>query len=140
MTAERFDKALAIAVEAHATQTDKQGEPYMLHVMRVALAMPVHSDAQIVALLHDVVEDSGVTLAEIEAAGFGYTVVRAVDSITRRDGEPYAAYIQRVALDDVARAVKWADLSDNVSRATDDVDPHGTLRRRYGDALAALIE
>jgi (p)ppGpp synthase/HD superfamily hydrolase len=134
----RLDRALQIAAVEHEGQADKAGEPYILHVMRVVLAMPPHSDAQIVAALHDVIEDSGMTLAEIEEAGFGHTVVRAMDAITRREGETYEAYIQRVADDGVATAVKLADLRDNLGRATDAVDPHGSLRKRYAKALDSL--
>jgi (p)ppGpp synthase/HD superfamily hydrolase len=136
-----LDRAMAIAVKAHAGQTDKRGEPYILHVMRVVGAMRPHSAEQIVAALHDVVEDADdrqLAIAGIELGKFGRTVVRATDSISRRPGEEYAAYIERVDLDDVARTVKLADLRDNVGRLDDAVDPHGSLRKRYAAAIARL--
>jgi guanosine-3',5'-bis(diphosphate) 3'-pyrophosphohydrolase len=107
--------AVSIACQAHAGQSDQQGEPYIFHVMRVALAC--EGEARIVALLHDVVEDSAtVTTDSLFMEGFPSRIVDAVDALTRRkhEGETYAAYIDRVARNPLARHVKLADLADNL--------------------------
>lgn len=107
-----IEQALEIAARAHAGQTDRQGVPYILHPLRVMHA--VHGlDAQIVAVLHDVVEDTPTTLDDLRAAGFNETIVAAVDSVTHREGEPYAAYVIRAKANPVGRQVKLADLQDN---------------------------
>lgn len=106
--------AVSIACQAHAGQSDKQGEPYIFHVMRVALAC--EGEARVVALLHDVVEDTAVTLHDLRDAGFSARMIWAVDCLTRRKdaGEIYAGYIERVSFDSLAVTVKLADLADNL--------------------------
>ena len=107
------ERALAIAAEAHAGQTDKGGEPYILPPIRVMLATSgLH--ARIAALLHDVVEDSEWTLDALRAEGFPQAFVEAVDAVTRRAGEDYLAFCRRAAAHPVGRAVKLADLRDNL--------------------------
>jgi (p)ppGpp synthase/HD superfamily hydrolase len=92
----------------------------------------------VVAYLHDVVEDSAVTLQDLTDLGFDGYVVHAVDALTRRDGEVYADYIQRVAeSDETAAAVKVADLTDNMER-TDNPEKLVSLRPRYEKALMFL--
>lgn len=103
-----------IACEAHAGQVDKAGEPYIFHVMRVAMAVE-GEEAKAVALLHDVVEDTEVTHPVLWAYGFSEEICSAVIAITRyKDQETYAEYIERVALNPLARVVKLADLADNL--------------------------
>jgi (p)ppGpp synthase/HD superfamily hydrolase len=106
------------ALRAHAEQVDKAGEPYIEHPARVAAtAARVGVEAEAVGWLHDVVEDSPVTLDELRAAGLPESVVAAVDALTRRDGEPAEDYYRRVAGDRLARVVKDADLADNADPA-----------------------
>lgn len=107
-------KAASIACQAHAGQSDKQGEPYIFHVMRVALAC--EGEARMVALLHDVLEDTAWTLEGLFLAGLPDAVVDAVDSLTRRKayGETYAAYIERLSHNPLAVRVKLADLADHL--------------------------
>jgi (p)ppGpp synthase/HD superfamily hydrolase len=109
-------KAARFAVEAHEGQLDKSGLPYILHPARVAATVAAHGpEAQTVAWLHDVVEDTEVTLAEIEA-GFGPVIAAAVDAITERKGEEtYLAYVARCAQNPLAAIVKKADIADNSS-------------------------
>jgi (p)ppGpp synthase/HD superfamily hydrolase len=109
-----LDQALAIAVEAHRGQVDKAGQPYILHPLRVMMRLATPSE-RIVAVLHDVVEDSPTTLDGLRAAGFDAEVVRAVDHLTRRDDETYEAFIERAARDPIAKRVKLADLEDNMT-------------------------
>jgi (p)ppGpp synthase/HD superfamily hydrolase len=109
-----LERALAIAAAAHRGQVDKAGEPYLLHPIRVMLRLRGEPD-RLVALLHDVIEDSPEwTSARLRQEGFPEPVIRAVEALTKRDGEPYHALIERAASDPVARRVKLADLEDNM--------------------------
>jgi len=105
-------RAIAIAAKAHEDQVDKGGAPYILHPLRVMFRL-VTTDERITAVLHDVVEDGGVSLSALRAEGFSETVVAAVDSVTRRPGESYEAFVLRAASNAIGRSVKLADLSDN---------------------------
>lgn len=108
-----IEKALRIAAEAHAGQTDKAGAAYILHPMRVADRCCA-AEEKIVALLHDVLEDTPVTPERLLAEGFPQSIVRSVLAVTRNSGETYEAFIERCALDPVGRAVKLRDLEDNM--------------------------
>lgn len=108
-----LEDAIALAVEAHRGQTDRAGAPYILHPLRMMFR--VETDAErMTAVLHDVVEDTGWTLDDLRAEGFPEEVVEAVDHLTRREGEPYDAFVRRAAEHPVARRVKIADLEDNM--------------------------
>jgi (p)ppGpp synthase/HD superfamily hydrolase len=107
-------QALRVARQAHAGQVDKGGSPYLGHVMRVAATVAQGGDElQAVALLHDVVEDTDVTLDQLARQGFPTPVIEAVDALTKRDGEEYGDYLDRVCANEWARLVKLADLKDN---------------------------
>ncbi len=118
-----IEDALELALHAHRGRTDKAGAPYILHVLRVMLAMDDDA-ARMAAALHDVVEDSEYTLADLRARGFPRKVVAAVHALTRRPGESYEAFILRAAANPIARRVKLADLEDNM-----DVCRLGTLKQ-----------
>jgi len=114
MTAAQSDlvgAAFEMALAAHGRQTDRAGQLYIGHVARVTARLDNPSD-QVVALLHDVVEDTDVSLDEI-AARFGDGVAHSVDCLTHPENEPLEDYIARVASDDCAVRVKLADLDDN---------------------------
>lgn len=139
-----IERAIALAVKAHAGQLRKDGSPYILHPLRVMHAFADRRDPegivlQTAAVLHDVVEDCGVTIETI-VVQFGSEVGVVVDHMTRRKGEIYADYIVRCATNDLARRLKIADTSDNL----DDVDliPDASeakgLRRRYEWTLSVL--
>ena len=104
--------AIRIAAEAHANQLDKDGRPYILHPIAVMMHVPP-GDAQVVAVLHDVVEDTSVTFDDLARAGFAESVLASLRLVTHAKDEPYAAYVIRCKADPVARAVKLADLRDN---------------------------
>ncbi len=108
-----IERAIAIAAEAHAGQTDKAGEPYVLHPLRVMLDLD-GADDQIAGVLHDVVEDSEWTLEALRKEGFSETILMAVDSVTRRGDETYEAFVRRAAQNEIGRRVKLADLTDNM--------------------------
>lgn len=107
----RIGRAFEMAFAAHAGQIDKSGAPYIAHVVRVAARLDAPED-QIVALLHDTVEDCDTELADIQAA-FGAEIAAAVDAISKRDGEPLEEYVGRVSQNAMATRVKQADLADN---------------------------
>lgn len=108
---EMIDLALKVASKAHRTQRDKAGAPYVLHPMRVASVFhPSQTEEIVVALLHDVTEDSDPSLIE----PFPDAIRAAVDALTRRPGESYEDFIERVSLDPLATRVKLADLRDNM--------------------------
>jgi (p)ppGpp synthase/HD superfamily hydrolase len=112
-----LERALEIATGAHDGQKDKTGRPYLEHLQRVAEAVGT-LDEKIVAYLHDVVEKGpGWTRARLEGEGFSPAVVSAVDALTRRDGEEDGAFVRRAASNRLARAVKLADLKDNLRQA-----------------------
>lgn len=109
-----LEHAIQIAAAAHAGQRDKAGEPYILHPLRVMLHM--HSEHErITAVLHDVVEDTTVTLAQLaDQEAFPSAVIEALRALTKRPGESRLAAAARAAENPLARAVKLADNSDNM--------------------------
>lgn len=109
-----LEKAISLAVEAHAGQKDKVGAPYILHPLRLMCRMETDVE-RMAAVLHDVVEDTGRSLADLSAAGFPGEVVGAVERLTRKESETYEQFIERVLPDAVARRVKIADLEDNMN-------------------------
>lgn len=132
--------ALHLAATAHADQLDKAGLPYITHILRMvetALTRGCAPDVPIVAALHDVVEDTCLTLDDLRDCGFSERVVLAVDALTKRDGEIYSAFIERCkAAGAVARCVKLLDIGDNLNpRRLDRLDP--ALRRRLRDKYEA---
>ncbi|HWQ56727.1 MAG TPA: HD domain-containing protein [Bryobacteraceae bacterium] len=126
---ELLARAVALAAVAHARQLDKAGKAYILHPMRVMQRCGPHGEAaQIVAVLHDVVEDTWVTLEMLREMGFPEEIVEAVDAISKRDGERFFDYVRRCGRNPLAKRVKLADLDDNS-------DP----RRRFGPNYASLL-
>lgn len=137
-----LDNAIKLATDAHAGQVDKGGQPYILHPLRVMLAMAI-TDERIVAVLHDVVEDTDVCCDHLYwVHGFKPDIVTAIAALTRRNGEDYFDFIRRVAANSIARAVKIADLRDNLdpSRPLPD-DPNSRARaQKYRRALSMLMK
>ncbi len=107
-----LEDAIILACTAHRQQVDKAGAPYILHPLRVMLGVS-GNERRIAAVLHDVVEDSGIDPAVI-AARFGDDVAQAVVALSRRDDEDYDAFIERCARNPIARDVKRADIEDNL--------------------------
>lgn len=112
-TNELLDMALTIATKAHEGQTDKAGAPYIFHPIRVANRC-LTDEEKIVALLHDVIEDSETSAADLLAKGFPRTIVDAVLSVTRNEDESYDEFIKRSRLNPIGRQVKIHDLEDNL--------------------------
>ncbi|GAA3969953.1 HD domain-containing protein [Allohahella marinimesophila] len=136
-----LDKAIAIATRAHAGQTDKGGNPYILHVLRVMMQFEDH-DEMIVAVLHDVVEDTGLSAADLEKYGFSEEIIASVDCLSRQRGESYDSFLNRIAQDDLARRVKIADIKDNLNLTRlDQLSNRDIARaRKYHKALKVLAE
>ncbi len=109
------EDAIALARRAHAGQVDKAGAPYISHPLRLMEAMDTDEE-RMVAVLHDVVEDSDVTLANLLDAGYPSAVVQAVELLTKPEHEDYFDYVRRVKQNPLARKVKLADLRDNMNR------------------------
>lgn len=105
-------KALRLCYEAHNGQLDKGGAPYVFHPMHLAEQMTTE-EATIVALLHDVVEDTKYTLADIAALGFGDNVIEALALLTHDKSVSYKDYIAEIKSNDIAKQVKLADLAHN---------------------------
>ena len=107
--------AIAFAAAKHINQVDRAGQPYILHPLRVMAAMDT-DESKRVAVLHDVVEDCGVTLDELRALGYPEREVLAIDALTKRADEhdDYPKFITRVLLNPLAAKVKLADVEDNL--------------------------
>lgn len=109
------NRAMVIAYDAHHGQVDKQGIPYVFHPFHVAEQM-TDELSTCVALLHDVVEDSDVTLNDL-AQEFPTEVVEALALLTHDESVPYLEYVQALAGNELARAVKRADLEHNLDES-----------------------
>jgi len=111
----KLSEAISLAALAHDGQTDKNGEPYILHVLRVMLAQ-TDDEARIVAVLHDLIEDTEWTISQLEKLGFAPGIITAIDVLTRHEEDEYLdGYVQRVIEGgSLCRKVKLADLKDNM--------------------------
>ena len=108
-----LEDAIALAVEAHRGQRDKAGQTYILHPLRVMMRLETEAE-RMAAILHDVVEDTPYTLQRLRELGYPEQVLGALECLTKRDGESYEAFIERVRPHPLARRVKLADLEDNM--------------------------
>ena len=133
------EAAKALATRAHSGQTDKAGLPYITHPERVAGRLNTLEE-QVVGWLHDTVEDTEVTLTDISSQ-FGPETAAAVDAISRREGETWNAYLDRVQENPVARAVKISDLIDNSNLGRIPVITIKDVKRqaKYNKALEKLV-
>lgn len=134
-------KALRFCFDAHIDQNDKSGLPYVFHPFHLAEQMETE-DTVIVALLHDVAEDTTYTLADIAKMGFGQTVMDALTLLTRDKDVDYKAYVRAIKENPVAKAVKLADLRHNSDITRLDTVTTEALKRRerYLQAISILEE
>jgi (p)ppGpp synthase/HD superfamily hydrolase len=133
--------ATLIAIDAHDGQLDKGGKPYIEHVIRV-MADQWSEDGKIVAMLHDVLEDSNIcTLEDLTNLGFSNEVVFAVDCLTKKENENYETYIKKIKFNPLAACVKIADLRDNMnlSRLKEITDKDIARCKKYQEAIEDLI-
>ena len=135
-----LEKAIEISTKAHKGQKDKAGKDYINHPMTVA-AMVNEDNEKIVAYLHDVVEDTNVTLADLKEVGFDNDVIEAIDAITKRDGENYDDYIYRVSNNKIAKQVKIADMTHNsdISRFDNPSQKDIEWCKKYKRKIEALL-
>lgn len=122
-----LNDAITFATQAHKDQTDKNGDPYILHPLRVMGR--VQSDAEkIVAVLHDIVEDTPCTFQDLRDKGYSEQVIEAIDCLTKRgEEESYDDFIERCQTNPIALRVKIADLEDNMDIRRLDVFTEGDL-------------
>jgi len=134
---ELVEKAQKIATDAHAGQTRINGEAYINHPRRVAEAVQHLPEVfQAVAWLHDVVEDTDITIEHLRDLGIPSAVLRGVACLTRREDEKYSEFIERCSLTRLTRVVKYVDIQDNL-RDIDTYKPR--LSARYQKAAAHLL-
>lgn len=131
--------AIKLCYEAHKNQVDKGGSPYYLHPIYVALNME-SEEQKIVALLHDVIEDTEITIDDLRKKGFSEKIIEAVDAITKK-GESYEEYLKKVKDNELAKAVKIEDIKNNmdVSRLKEITEKDIARIEKYKKALAYLL-
>jgi len=108
-----LERAIEIAAKFHSGQVDKAGQPYVLHPLRLMFAVRTAQE-RMAAVLHDVVEDTDFTLADLAREGFSQDVIAAVQALTKLPGESRIDAAHRAAANPIARAVKLADVTDNM--------------------------
>lgn len=134
-------KALKLCFEAHKNQTDKSGLPYVFHPFHLAEQMETE-ETTIIALLHDVIEDSDFTIEDLINMGFDKTVTDAIALMTHKDGVEYMDYVSAIKENPLAKTVKLADLKHNSDLTRlDIVDEKALMRKeKYSKAIALLQE
>jgi (p)ppGpp synthase/HD superfamily hydrolase len=136
--------ALALATKAHNGQVDKQGRDYLTHhlIPIAEMLRPFGESAYMAGILHDILEDTRTTVADLRAAGIPEVVIDAVISVTRIDGETYDALIDRAAAHFLGCLVKlvdnWKNLTENENLARTDPTSAARLRIRYEGARVTL--
>ena len=114
-------KAITIACEAHQGQSSINGEPYILHPLRL-LVKAKSNEGRIIAVLHDVIEKSNITLADLKNKGFDQNIISAIDSLSRRRSESYIDYIGRLMQNRISVKIKLLDLADNIKMHSENND------------------
>lgn len=134
-------EAMKLCFEAHRKQKDKSGIPYVFHPIHLAEQMETE-ETIIVALLHDVVEDSDYTIEDLRKKGFSDAVLEAISLMTHADGVNYMDYVRPIKNNPIARVVKLADLRHNSDLTRLEVVDEKALKRRntYQEAIAFLEE
>jgi (p)ppGpp synthase/HD superfamily hydrolase len=135
-----LDEALELAELHHSGQVDKAGQPYIGHISRVVDAVDTPEE-KLAAALHDLLEDTDVTAADLLTDGCPPEIVRVVKALTRGDDESYEDFVRRAAQDPIARVVKRADVADNADEARLALLPTGQaarLRAKYARAAKLL--
>lgn len=134
-----LERAIQIAVGAHAGQMGKDGSPYILHPLRLMLKMTTEEE-RIVAVLHDVVEDTDITFDDLRKEGFTEAVIEALQLLTHDDDVPYDDYVAAIKPHPLARRVKLADLEDNsdIKRLSGIEDKDLQRLRKYHRAWMTL--
>ena len=131
--------ALKLCFEAHKNQTDKSGMPYVFHPFHLAEQMK-DEDTTIAALLHDVIEDTDYTIADLKQMGFPTAVLDTLKLLTHNDDIPYMEYVAKIKDNPIAKAVKLADLEHNSDLSRLDTVDEKALKRKekYSQAIRLL--
>lgn len=135
-----LERAIAIALDAHRNQKDRNNKPYILHPLHLMHQMDDETE-MIAAVLHDVLEDSDMTLDELRRQGFAATVIEAVALLTHdKEAMSYEEYVQRIKPNPLARKIKLADLAHNMDlRRVDHLDDADLRRfKKYHRAWETL--
>ena len=135
-------KAMLLAWDMHLMSVDKGGMPYILHPVAVAEMMMDDEYAVCVALLHDIIEDTPMTIHQLSCMHFPIEIIEAVDAITRKENEKYMDYLARVKDNKLARKVKLGDLKHNsdLGRLRSIDEKALSLQKRYKKAISFLID
>lgn len=134
-------KAMKLCFAAHRDQTDKSGLPYVFHPIHLAEQM-TDEETTVVALLHDVVEDTEYTLSDLGDMGYPPAVLEAIVLMTHDDSVPYLEYVAKIKHNPIAKAVKLADLRHNSDLTRLDVVDERAIARaeKYAAAIRLLEE
>ena len=138
---QKTKKALKLCFEAHKKQVDKSGMPYVFHPFHLAEQMQTE-ETTVVALLHDLVEDTDYTIEDLKSMGFDKNITDAIALMTHADDVPYMDYVREIKKNPIAKVVKLADLKHNSDLTRLDVIDEKALGRRekYLKAIALLEE
>lgn len=134
-------QAYEVAKKAHLGQVDKAGVDYIKHPKTVASFVKTDEE-KAVAYLHDVVEDTKLTLLDLEELGFSKTIIEAVDILTKKKEQDYQSYLNLVKTNELARVVKLADLRHNsdLTRLSKITTKHIERNKKYRSAIAFLSQ
>jgi len=135
-----LSKTIILATKAHDAQLDKAGKPYILHPLRVM--MKVDSiDMKIVAVLHDILEDTELTKEDLLREGFSQEIVETIECLTRKENEDYMDFIKRCKINYMAKIVKLADLEDNcdLKRIENPTEKDYERVKKYKKAINELL-
>ena len=137
-----INKAIETAAKAHDGQVDKAGQPYIYHPLRVMLYAQGDERVKCAAVLHDVMEDSDMTETDLIKIGFGEDIITALKLLTREEGQDYFDYVRALKKNSIAKAVKLADLKDNMdmSRIKEPTERDFLRLEKYKKAKTLLEE
>lgn len=136
---DKTKKALKLCFEAHKAQLDKSGMPYVFHPFHLAEQMK-DENTTVVALLHDVIEDTDYTVDDLIVMDFDEEIIEAIKLMTHEDGVPYMDYVEKIKSNPIARKVKLADLRHNsdLSRLDTPTEKDKMRVEKYRKAIELL--
>ena len=114
-------KAITIFCETHQGQSSINGEPYILHPLRL-LIKAKSNEERIIAILHDVIEKTNISLLDLKNKGFDQNIISSIDSLSRRRSESYIEYIERLMQNKISVKIKLLDLADNIKLHSENND------------------
>ncbi|MCM3748073.1 HD domain-containing protein [Paenibacillus pasadenensis] len=134
-----IELAISLALQAHKGQVDKGGAPYILHPLAVMNRVET-IDEKIVAVLHDVVEDTDITLDQLRELGFSQEVVEAIGLLTRSQLDSYEQFVRKTLHNPLSKMVKIADIEENMNIARINQPTEKDYKRleKYREALKIL--